>query len=95
MMPIALTARRVRTAQEARDHLRAWPSQLSTAGRRATSPTSPSAPTAPRFIETRTGWSIKRFVHPYRTIQIRAGQHTRTAEDPLPPDLRDALALIK
>jgi hypothetical protein len=31
----------------------------------------------------------------YRTIQIRAGQHTLTAEDPIPPDLRDALALIE
>ncbi len=31
----------------------------------------------------------------YRTIQIRAGHHTLTAEDPLPSDLRDALALIK
>jgi transposase len=51
-----------------------------------------------RFIEDRTGWSIKRFVRTarrYRTIQIRAGQHTLTAEDPLPPDLRDALALIR
>ena len=51
-----------------------------------------------RFIEGRTGWSIKKFVRTarrYRTIQIRAGQHTLTAEDPLPPDLRDALALIK
>jgi hypothetical protein len=51
-----------------------------------------------RFIEARTGWSIKRFVRTarrYRTIQIRAGQHTLTAEDPLPPDLRDALALIR
>ena len=51
-----------------------------------------------RFIEDRTGWSIKKFVRTarrYRTIQIRAGQHILTAEDPLPPDLRDALALIK
>jgi transposase len=51
-----------------------------------------------RFIEDRTGWSIKRFVRTarrYRTIQIRAGQHLLTAEDPLPPDLRDALALIQ
>jgi hypothetical protein len=31
----------------------------------------------------------------YRTIQIRAGHHTLTAEDPLPPDLRNALDLIK
>jgi hypothetical protein len=48
-----------------------------------------------RFIEARTGWSIKKFVRiarRYRTIQIRAGQHTITAEDPIPPDLRDALA---
>jgi hypothetical protein len=51
-----------------------------------------------RFIEDRTGWSIRKFVRTarrYRTIQIRAGQHTLTAEDPLPPELRDALALIK
>jgi len=51
-----------------------------------------------RFIEARTGWSIKKFVRTarrYRTIQIRAGHHTLTAEDPLPPDLRDALTLIK
>ena len=51
-----------------------------------------------RFIETRTGWSIRKFVRAarrYRTVQIRAGQHILTAEDPLPPDLRDALALIK
>ena len=30
----------------------------------------------------------------YRTVQIRAGQHTLTAADPLPADLRDALAQI-
>jgi hypothetical protein len=51
-----------------------------------------------RRIEARTGWSIKKFVRTarrYRTIQIQAGQHTITAEDPLPPDLRDALDLIK
>jgi hypothetical protein len=50
-----------------------------------------------RLIEDRTGWSIKKFVRTtrrYRTIQIRTGQHLLTAEDPLPPDLRDALALI-
>jgi hypothetical protein len=43
------------------------------------------------------GWSIKKFVRTtlrYRTVQIRAGQHILTAEDALPPDLRDALALI-
>jgi len=51
-----------------------------------------------RWIETTTGWSIRKFVRTarrYRTVQIRAGQHILTAEDPLPPDLRDALALIK
>jgi hypothetical protein len=44
-----------------------------------------------RFTEHRTGWSIRKFVRTarrYRTVQIRAGQHTLTAEDPLPPDLR-------
>jgi hypothetical protein len=30
-----------------------------------------------------------------RTVQIRAGQHILTAEDPLPPDLREMLALIR
>ena len=49
------------------------------------------------FIEDRTGWSIKKCVRTarrYRTIHIRAGTHTVTAEDPLPADLRDALAMI-
>ena len=50
-----------------------------------------------RLIEDRTGWSIKKFVRTarrYRTVQIRAGQHILTAEDPLPDDLRDALDQI-
>jgi transposase len=50
-----------------------------------------------RLIEDRTGWSIKKFVRTarrYRTVQIRAGQQILTAEDPLPVDLRDALAQI-
>ena len=50
-----------------------------------------------RFIEDRTGWSIRKFVRTarrYRTVQIRAGQHILTAEDPLPDDLRDALNAI-
>jgi transposase len=50
-----------------------------------------------RLIEEQTGWSIKRFVRTarrYRTVEIRAGQQILTAEDPLPTDLRDALALI-
>jgi Transposase DDE domain len=48
-------------------------------------------------IETKTGWSIKRFVQTarrYRTIAIRAGGHVLTAEEPLPEDLRNALAVI-
>ncbi len=47
-----------------------------------------------RYIEDATGWSIKKFVKTarrYRTIEIQAGQHTITAADPLPDDLRDAL----
>lgn len=50
-----------------------------------------------RFIEDRTGWTIKQFVRTsrrYRTVNIRAGQHVLPAEDPLPNELRDALALI-
>ncbi|MBL7488605.1 hypothetical protein I6A60_26670 [Frankia sp. AgB1.9] len=50
-----------------------------------------------RFIEDRPGWSVRRFVRTtrrYRTIQIRAGEQRFTAEDPLPDDLRTALALI-
>jgi hypothetical protein len=50
-----------------------------------------------RWIEARTGWSIRKFVKTarrYRTIQIQAGQHTITAADPLPDDLRQALDAI-
>ena len=50
-----------------------------------------------RWIEHRTGWSIRKFVKTarrYRTIQIQAGQHIITAADPLPDDLRTALAQI-
>jgi hypothetical protein len=49
------------------------------------------------WIERQTGWSIRQFVHTarrYRTVDIRAGQHTLTATDPLPADLRNALAQI-
>ena len=48
-------------------------------------------------IETRTGWSIKKFVRTarrYRTVHIKAGRQILTAADPLPDDLRDALAKI-
>ncbi|NBH07216.1 hypothetical protein GTY80_28770 [Amycolatopsis sp. SID8362] len=47
--------------------------------------------------EQTTGWSIKKFVcttRRYRTINIQAGEHTLTAVDPLPDDLRDALTRI-
>jgi hypothetical protein len=50
-----------------------------------------------RLIEDRTGWSIKKFVRTarrYRSVEIRAGHHVLTAEDPLPHELRDALAVI-
>jgi Transposase DDE domain len=50
-----------------------------------------------RLIEDCTGWSIKKFIRTarrYRTIEIRAGQHLLTAEDRLPTELRDALAVI-
>jgi transposase len=49
------------------------------------------------FIETQTGWSIKKFVRTarrYRTVQIKAGRQILTAADPLSDDLRDALAKI-
>jgi hypothetical protein len=48
-------------------------------------------------IEARTGWTIKKFVRAlrrYRTVKINTGSHTVTAEDPLPDDVRQALAAI-
>lgn len=50
-----------------------------------------------RWIEDRTGWSIKKFVRTarrYRTVEIQAGQQTITAADPLPDDVNDALKTI-
>ena len=50
-----------------------------------------------RWIEARTGWTIKKFVRAlrrYRTIEIQAGDHTITAADPLPDDIRQAMAAI-
>jgi hypothetical protein len=49
------------------------------------------------YIETQTGWSIKKFVRTarrYRTVKINAGQKILTAADPLPDDLREAIAEI-
>ena len=48
-------------------------------------------------IETQTGWTIKKFVRAlrrYRIIKINTGSHTVTAEDPLPDEVRQALAAI-
>lgn len=50
-----------------------------------------------RLIKARTGWSIKKFVQTarrYRTVQIRAGNQLLTAADPIPAELREALAQI-
>jgi transposase len=50
-----------------------------------------------RRIEDTTGWSIRKFVKTarrYRTVTIRTGEHTVTAEEPLPDDLRNALDRI-
>ena len=49
------------------------------------------------WIETTTGWSIKKFVRTarrYRTIEIQAGAQTIIAEDPLSDDLAAALHAI-
>jgi transposase len=49
------------------------------------------------YIEHQTGWSIKKFVRTarrYRTVQIKVGRQILTAVDPLPDDLRDAIAKI-
>lgn len=51
-----------------------------------------------KWIETTTGWSIRKFVKTarrYRTITIQAGDHTLTAADPAPTDLGAALEAIK
>jgi hypothetical protein len=50
-----------------------------------------------RWIEARTGWSIRKFIKTarrYRTIEIQAGPHTITAAHSLPADLRAALDQI-
>jgi transposase len=50
-----------------------------------------------RWIEHQAGWSIRKFIKTarrYRTVEIQAGQHTITAADPLPADLRAALSKI-
>lgn len=50
-----------------------------------------------RWIEARTGWSIRKVaktVRRYRTVQIQAGAHVITAADPLPGELRQAIEAI-
>jgi hypothetical protein len=50
-----------------------------------------------RWIEHQTGWSIRKFTKTarrYRTIEIQAGDHTLTAADPIPDDVRQALDAI-
>jgi transposase len=50
-----------------------------------------------RWIEARTGWTVRKFVRTarrYRTIETQAGQHTVTAADPIPGELRQALEAI-
>src|ERR1700739_262143 len=50
-----------------------------------------------RWIEARTGWSIRKFVKTARrcrTIGIQPGRQTIPAADPLPDDLRQALEAI-
>lgn len=50
-----------------------------------------------RWIEHRTGWSIRRFVKTTRrdrTMQIQAGPHTVTAAEAIPSDLQEALTKI-
>ncbi len=49
------------------------------------------------YVETQTGWSIKKFVRSarrYRTVTIQAGNHTLTAAEAPPADLAEALAKI-
>jgi hypothetical protein len=49
------------------------------------------------WIEHQTGWTIKKFVRTtrrYRTVRIKAGRQILTAADPLPDDLREAMAKI-
>ena len=50
-----------------------------------------------RWIENTTGWSIRKFVKTarrYRTVTIQVGEHTITAADPVPDDLRAALDAV-
>ena len=50
-----------------------------------------------RLVEDRTGWSIRRFTQTarrYRTVHIDIAGRSLTAQNPIPDDLRKALARI-
>jgi len=49
------------------------------------------------WLETRTGWTIKKLVRTlrrYRQVTINTGNHQITAEDPTPDDIRELLTRI-
>jgi transposase len=51
-----------------------------------------------RWLEQSTKWSIARFVKTvrrYHTVTIQAGEHTLTADDPLPQDALQALTRLR
>ena len=54
----------------------------------------PSTRVSPSTTTVRLVDQALRAHRPPLPVQIRAGQQTLTAEDPLPADLRDALSLI-
>lgn len=51
-----------------------------------------------RWLETETGWSIRKIVKTlrrYRTIQVKIGTQTITAKDPLPADIAATIDRIR
>lgn len=51
-----------------------------------------------RYIESATGWSIKKFVKTarrYRTVTLNVNGHTATAADPIPDELKTAIQQIE
>ena len=56
-----------------------------------------AALTIARHLETVTGTPLKHLIRSlrrYRTIEIQAGDHIITAENPLPPEIQTWLAAI-
>lgn len=50
------------------------------------------------WLESCTGWTIKRLVRElrrYRQVTSRTGAHTLTAEDPIPDEIRQILTKIR